>query len=212
MAPPSSDLVIDDLLTELGFETVEARALARGVIEDAGLTNTRKQRIAASKRQAVEEALRTAVIVACARAPCRDESRRSGLTVVGAAQASACQICGGSANRREMDRATVALLERGLRKLVVVGGSPATHDELRTLARGRIELRLVPGTDRRNAGDAKADLAWGDAIAVWGGTQLDHKVSKLYTNARQPHVFTCTRRGIAALAATLLDHLSRRQV
>lgn len=57
--------------------------------------------------------------------------------------------------------------------------------------------------DGQTGRDAKADLAWADIVVVWDGTELDHKVSRLYTDARDRRVVTCQRRGIAALAATL---------
>jgi hypothetical protein len=206
--PP--DLVIDDLLAGLGFEAAAARAAARGVLEAAGLTNPRKQRIAAEKRPAVAAALRAAFVVACARAACRDQARGTGRTLIEAARPAACEVCHGSTNRTEIDRAVAALRIRGIERLVVVGGSPATHEELRALIDDRVALRLVSGTERRNRSEARADLAWAGLVVVWGSTELDHKVSKLYTDARAPHVVTCPRRGIAALASTVLAHVARR--
>jgi hypothetical protein len=97
-----------------------------------------------------------------------------------------------------------------MRRVVVVGGSPGTHDELRSLVAGGLELRLVAGTERRTSRDAKADLAWADLVVVWGGTELDHKVSKLYARGRGDHVVTCSRRGIAAMAATMVEAARRR--
>lgn len=72
--------------------------------------------------------------------------------------------------------------------------------EARALARAAMEADGLTN---------EADLAWADVIMVWGGTQLDHKVSKLYTDARRPNVVTCSRCGIAALAQTVTEHLAR---
>jgi len=119
-------------------------------------------------------------------------------------------VCGGQQNRAEVDRAIAALAARGMRRLVVVGGSPGTHGELRELVRTRLELRIVSGTDRRTGRDAKADLAWADLVVVWGATELNHQVSKLYTGGKPRHVVTCPKRGITALARTIVEALRRR--
>lgn len=44
---------IDDLLADLGYHSTESRQAARAAIEAARLTNSRKQRIAVSKLDAV---------------------------------------------------------------------------------------------------------------------------------------------------------------
>jgi len=46
-------------------------------------------------------------------------------------------------------------------------------------------------------------------VVVWGSTELDHKVSKLYRADRDRRVVTCPRRGLAALAATLAEAAER---
>jgi len=206
-----ADVLIADALADLGFATDEARGRARAVLEAANLTNTRKQRIAASKLPAVADALRARLVVVCSRGSCRAAAQQSGRELIDAAQPSHCEVCGGAANRTEVDRMVGALSRAGYRRLVVVGGSPSTHEEIRALIDTRLELRLVPGTDRRTSRAAKADLDWADIVVVWGGTQLDHKISELYTTARPPHVITCPRRGIAALAATVIRHLAVRR-
>ncbi|MFY0541046.1 hypothetical protein [Nannocystis pusilla] len=67
-----------------------------------------------------------------------------------------------------MERALAAMARRDWHRLVVVGGSPPLHHELRALVGKRIDLRLVDGTARRTAHDAAHDLAWADRIVVWG--------------------------------------------
>ena len=205
----SHDLSIDEVLEERGFRDAEARRRARAALVDAGLTQPHKQRIAAGKLERVHAVLAARFAIVCARAECRRQAP-SDREVVDAGRSTDCSICGGGANQPAIDRAIAALGQRGLRRVVVVGGSPSTHEELRALVRDRLELRLVSGTDRRTGRDAGADLAWADVIAVWAGTELDHKVSQLYTAARDRKVVTCGRRGIAALADTLAIAASRR--
>src|SRR5207245_2161487 len=117
---------------------------------------------------AVKQALGEHFVIACANPGCRAAARASGKALIDAALAPDCQICGGQRNRTEMARAVAALHRRGLRRVVIVGGSPATRDELRALAGGDLDLRLVSGTDRRTGREAKSDLAWADVVVVWG--------------------------------------------
>lgn len=205
------DLAIDELLDRLGYGGERARVQARAALEAAGLTNPRKQRIASAKVAAVTAALAARFVRTCARTACRRAAAAAGREIVEVAQPRDCETCGGQENSTEVERAIAALRERGLPRIVVVGGSPATHEELRRLITDRLELRLVSGTDRRNSTAAKADLAWADLVVVWGGTELDHKVSKLYTDAKPSHVVTCPRRGIAALATTMVEAARRRR-
>ncbi len=204
------DVSLDELLADLGYRTESARRAARAALEAAGLTNARKQRIAAPKLPLVKATLDQSCVLVCERASCRDAAVASAKTIVAVAQATDCSVCGGSENRAAIDRAVDALARRGWRRVVVVGGSPGTHHDLADLVGDRFELRLVDGTERRTSREAKADLAWADLVIIWGGTELDHKVSKLYTDARDPRVVVCARRGIAALASTAIDSTRRR--
>ena len=199
-------LDIDALLAEYGFRDPDARDLGRCALESAGLTRPGKRNLAADKRARVEAVLREQFVRACTRPHCRAAaaaSARVDIVLTGAA-AAACELCGGSANRSTWERALAAMARRGWHRLVVVGGSPALHTELRAIVAGRIDLRLIDGTARRNAQDAGHDLAWADRIVVWGATLLDHKVSQLYTDRRSPTVITVARRGLSAVAEALI--------
>ena len=41
-------------------------------------------------------------------------------------------------------------------------------------------VRMIDGTKTRNLKSATADTGWANCVVLWGGTQLDHKVSTLY--------------------------------
>jgi len=119
-----------------------------------------------------------------------------------------CERCGDSVNKREALTLIETFAERGLRRLLVVGGGPGTAEELRTLLGDAIELRIVDGENHRNATQAAAELAWADIVAIWASTILPHKVSKLYTDRRADYrekLVTVTRRGAAALCMTVVD-------
>jgi hypothetical protein len=200
----ASDPVIDTVLDELGYVGEHARRQAREALEEAGLTNPRKTRIASSKLDAVHEVLGRRFVLLCTRSTCRQAAVIRGRRILDTARPTDCSVCAGSANTFDVERAITALTGQGLHRVVIVGGSPSTREELQELVAGRLELRLVSGSERRTARDARADLRWADLVAIWGGTELDHRVSMLYTQGPGGRVVTCPRRGIAAMAATLI--------
>jgi hypothetical protein len=196
------DLPIDALLDDLGYGTPELRAAARTALEVGGLTRPGKRRIAAAKREPARAALAAAVVAACAdcapSAAADDPARR--VVVV---DPERCGICGGSSNERAIAALEAACAGAGVRRLVVVGGSPGTRADLRGRVRG-LELRLVDGVARRTLRQARDDLAWADLVVIWGATEIDHKTSALYTGA---NVVTCQRRGVTSLVETVLTRL-----
>jgi hypothetical protein len=202
---PEQDLAKADLFRELGFGGDPAP------YEDAlladGLSNPRKSRIARAKREQVAAALTARFFRVCARGDC--QQRASAVAgdrrVTQAAAQSFCEVCGGSVNRAAVDRMVRACTRNHWRRLCIVGGAPATREELRALVNGRLELRFIDGTVGQTLKRAAADTAWADRTVVWGATQLDHKVSTLY---RGPTVLTVHRRGIADLADSLERHAS----
>ncbi len=97
-----------------------------------------------------------------------------------------------------------------LQKLLVVGGTPTSRAELRDLAEPTgIVLKLVDGTARARQQDADAHLKWANLVAIWGPTELDHKVSGLYSGAHRWGVtkITVGRRGIESLCREILEKL-----
>lgn len=205
--PPGSDVALRDLLAELGYSGPN-EAPARAELERAGLTRPGKQRIALHKRPDVERVLHEAFLLLCARASCRELAAGEPRQVLRAERPGDCAGCGGSGNRQAIDRMCQAMAARGLVRLAVVGGSPSVREELLRLVGDRLELRLIDGTERRTQGEARNDLRWAQLCVVWGGTELDHKVSGLYTGG-EGTVLTVHRRGIAALCEGVREHLER---
>src|SRR6185503_8891791 len=140
----------DAWLAAQGFDLPEGRARAREALESAGLTRAGKTRMSAAK-----------------------EDRARGLLD---AHRTACASCGGSDNRRAQEALVSACQRAGIRRLVIVGGSPSVREELRDGLSQRLELRLVDGTERRTLGQARLDLEWADLVLLWGGSELDHRV------------------------------------
>ncbi|MBZ4334096.1 hypothetical protein NR800_15725 [Corallococcus interemptor] len=208
----SADRDIDGWLAERGVTLMDARVRARGVLEEAGLTRPGKARMSEPKLLRAAEVLAERFFQVCADPGCLQVATASGREPLRVEPRSHCARCGGSANRR----AEVAFVEmchqRGVQRVVVVGGSPAVREELEAKLGGHISLRMVDGTERRTADRAKSDLEWADLVLVWGATELHHKVSTHYTHLASSHhrkVVHVVRRGVAALLDEAMIHLQR---
>jgi hypothetical protein len=189
-----------DLFLELGY--ADGHHLMDLVLEEAGLSRTTKPAISLAKRDAVAALLGERFVATCARGDCKAELAESAdpRTPVTAATPAHCEICRGSSNAKAVDDLVAAFHLAGFRRLCVVGGSPNTRTELERLVAGRLELRLIDGTATRSAAQARSDLAWADRVAIWGGTQLAHRVSRLYHGG---HTVQFARRSVRDLALEL---------
>lgn len=203
-------MALSVLLEQLGYGGAN-EAAALKALHEAGLTRAGKQRIAARKRDDVARALRERFVLSCSRPGCQEHARATGRASLPASKQADCEHCGGSDNRQAVARLCAALRERGLQRLVVVGGSPAARENLSALVDAQVQLRLVDGVARRTKTEAQADLRWADRVVIWGSTQLDHKVSSLYTDTGDERVLVVHRRGIAALAEELLARIAQKR-
>ena len=195
-----------ELFRRIGFGGDPAEA--EWVLESAGLSRPAKKAIHPDKLDAATEALAAAFCWVCNRGDCQAEAAKiaAGRTIVPAADPAQCQVCGGSVNQRLIDEMVAACRKRRWRRLCVVGGSPNARDEVKRRLDGRMELRAFDGTIARTLKQARADLAWGDVVVVWGSSQLDHKVSNLYTG---PKVVTLHRRSVQELATEVIRAAQR---
>ena len=129
-------------------------------------------------------------------------------------RAAACRVCRGSPTKRSLQRAAFACARAGIRRILVIGGSPGTHAELRRHAPEGLEFRLVTGDVTREKPRAAADLRWCDVAVVWTGTILDHKVSRNYTRARgkdrEAPILVVKRRSIEALCEEVARYAQDR--
>ncbi|MEZ5101773.1 MAG: hypothetical protein R3C15_18640 [Thermoleophilia bacterium] len=194
---------IEELLGRLGLRGADL-ARGRATLEAAGLTNPRKSRISVAKLERAGAAIDAAWARLCARCAETHDGDRPVLAV----DPALCAACHGSGTRRALDELARRLPAAGVRRVVVVGGSPSFRQELERLG-SAVELRLVDGTARRTGAEAGRDVDWADLVVVLGGTELAHKVSLLYTrdpSSRAKRVVTA-RRGVEAVAAEILRHL-----
>ena len=201
-----SDVAIADVLRGLGLAGAAAER-ARAALEAAGITNSRKTRIADGKLERARAAIDERFGRFCAACAQRTDPDGREMVVVPAA---ACTRCGGSNTSRALTELLEECARADLRRLVVVGGSPDTRRELKALEPS-LEFRLVDGTERRTRAEAQRDLAWADLVVIGGSSELGHKVSNLYTRERSgTPVITASRRGVEAIAAAVVEHLRRR--
>lgn len=200
------DVAIDAFLSSLGLNG-DAAVRARRLMEEEGLTNPRKVRISEAKLERARAAIDRGIARLCHDCAARGDT--TGRHVVQVPEA-ACSVCGGSRHDRALEDVRAACRRAGIRRLVVVGGSPDVRRELRQLE-GDLELRLVDGTARRTGAEADRDLDWADLVVVLGSSELAHKVSTLYTKrGTGTPVITASRRGIGAIAQEIVDHVARR--
>ena len=208
----SQDREIGAFLAELGFGLPQALGAARAALEEAGLTRPGKQRMSDEKLPRAAQLLKGRFFLHCDSRECAAFAAASGRQPMLASLKGACERCGGSDNSRAETEFLEACRRKGARRVVVVGGSPAVREELEAALGGALELRLIDGTERRTGDKAKADLEWADLVLVWGGSELHHKVSMLYTSAQPPlrkKVVHSAKRGVAALLGAGVEHLAR---
>ncbi len=189
-------------LNSLGISGAEQQAVARAVLEDAGFTRAGRTNMAVHKEPDAEQALEARLALHCSNAMCReslDEQERQipeprALILV---ERDACEVCGGSADRRALNEMATAMSGAGLSRAVVVGGTNPKWARIRQIAPRSVEWRFVNGLGNANQRDAASDLRWGDVILIWAGTPAQHRVTNLYAG---PRTITVPTTGIAALA------------
>ncbi len=208
----SADLDLDSWLGTGGFPEGAPRADARQALEAAQLTRPGKTRLSVEKTERATAALRGVFVLHCLTPECVTFATTSGRRAVRSIDKSTCEWCSGSDNLRAARELVEKCRQRGLRRLVVVGGNPATREALERLLADQLELRLVDGTRHRAPDRARADLDWADRVLLWGATELHHKVSKQYSDitATRQKVVHVRRRGISQLLQGASESIQRR--
>ena len=200
------DVPIADVLVRAGLGGANAdRGFA--ALCGAGLTRPGKTRIAENKVAAAQDALRAAFVRACHKPTCREKAQRDGREAIETA-AEHCDGCGGEDNRAAVREMLAAMRRANRTKLLVVGGAPNSRDELKSLCGQSCELRFLTKDDKPGRRTSDSRVAWADIVAIWGSTQIDHKMTQAI---RGPHVITCAQRGVAALAQSVALHVGRRR-
>lgn len=203
---PPEEIDKATLFRELGYAEHDG---CEEILAAAGLTNARKSRIRASKREQARLLLEAALFKVCNRGDCRvaAKARAGPREIVSAAAQHHCEICSGSINQSAVDDMAEAARRAGVSRICVVGGSPAAREELRRALGDRLEFRGVDGTLSHTRAQAQDNARWAGLVVIWGSTELDHRVSTLY---RGPNVVVAPKRGVADLAAVARAWLERR--
>ena len=190
-------------LNSLGISDVAEQAVARQILEDTGHTRAGKVNMAVHKEPAAQESLQARLAFHCSTAACREalagdagveENPRKLLLVA----REACEVCGGSADRRALLDMANAMGEAGFSRIVVVGGTDQKAARIRELCPTTVVWRFVDGLKKVNEKNAASDLKWADVVVIWATTPLPHHVSNLYS--KSVHAITAPTSGIAALA------------
>ncbi|HEV2249703.1 MAG TPA: hypothetical protein VGT60_04270 [Candidatus Limnocylindria bacterium] len=203
------DVAISMVLDELGFRSDLERQTARAALEAHGLTRPGKQAISDAKLPRVRVVLDSRFAFSCT--ACADGVR----TAKPAAELlhvedERCERCGGSDHRAAALRFIDACAARDVRRVVIVGGSPATRRAARDELRG-LDVQCVDGTTALTAQHARQLIDGAGLVLLWGGTQLDHKVNDLFDAPRDKwKVIATQRRGLAALLDAGTTHLALR--
>ncbi len=134
--------------------------------------------------------LHTAVALVCRRPECQPD----GTAAVVHVSPERCDVCGGSDIKVAFEILLKASRVAGVTRLVVVGGSPAYHTQLRDLCRGTdLKLDLVSGRSKPGKRRARNDA---ERVVIWAATILDHGTSDAYKDQgdrliRVPHRGIC---------------------
>jgi hypothetical protein len=137
----------------------------------------------------------------CERPECQPESPQA---VVVRVSPERCEVCGGSDIRVAFDLLLRASRRAGVTRLVIVGGSPPYHTQLRDLARGTdLKLDLVSGHSKPGRRRARNDA---ERVVIWGATILDHGTSAAYDHLGD-RLIRVTHRGISGMLREVAETL-----
>lgn len=102
----------------------------------------------------------------------------------------------------------------GISRILVVGGAPSSHKELRNNTPEGIEFKLIEGDVSRDKQRAAADMKWCDLAVIWAGTILGHDVSQNYSKGRKdalPRLIVVKRRSVEALCKMVVQRLKSEE-
>ncbi|MCB9537738.1 MAG: hypothetical protein H6704_15915 [Myxococcales bacterium] len=154
----------------------------------------------------------------CAHPICKQVAALGGRLAVRVDDEARCGVCRGSADRRWFARMVQECSRGGVRRLLVIGGSPATHQLLRELSQGQpVDLRLVAADEPTSVARAQGRVEGCDVLVVWSAWVVDPDVTAPYTQAAdaqtRPVVSVLGRAdGVGALARAVTHRLARNHV
>ena len=212
----ASEVSLDRMLEGMGISDPGALQSARQALMDGKVISPKPNRknIAARKKDRVRELLDGQFRWHCSNGDCVSaahshvDSDMSRLLLV---ERQACQECGGSSNATALKDLDKAMAEAGLSCVLVVGGVGANRREIGRNISHRCEWRFVDGVEVPRPSVYKAHRKWAEVIVIWCSTPLDHKVSGHFDRKGDERVVRVSRRGIAAMAEEVIQHIQRVQ-
>jgi hypothetical protein len=173
-----------------------------------------QQDLSEAQAAALTEGIESRAVFFCDHPYCRKalERRHSPEMLVPVRDSSFCGLCRGSATRRALEEAAEVCVEAGVRRILVVGGMPASQKEIRENTPLGVTFRLIEGDRSHQRQRIQADLRWCDLAVIWGSTILSHSLSGGYTRRKSPQgpfIFRVSRRSVEALCAEVIKHLKR---
>jgi len=203
----TADRPIPAVLAEFGFVAPAERAAALAVLVRRGLTRPGKSAISTTKLLEVQGLLETTFALSCGACMSTVRKARPDAQLLVVAD-ERCENCEGSDHRAAALRFITACQRGQVDRVVIVGGNPTSREALKRLL-GALRVELVDGTGTMTAQRARKMREGADLVLIWGKTQLAHRVSTLFTSARDPKVVTAAKRGIGGLLDEGTKHLAR---
>jgi hypothetical protein len=201
---------IEELLDSLGYSTSAARTQARRTLEDAGLTNPRKKSIHPQKREEVEILLESRFLRYCGSRGCAEKAVKGDRELILVPRVG-CEACGGRKAPREARVLASACHSLGFGRILVVGGGPKQHKELRNVVGNDLRIDVIDGERRVDSSRARTLARGADIIIVWGSTILPHKVSVSVKHTEFAFkTLQIIERGVPALLRNATEHCRRR--
>ncbi|MCA9711683.1 MAG: hypothetical protein KDK70_37960, partial [Myxococcales bacterium] len=150
---------------------------------------------------ALVERLEDRVALVCERAECQPSGSAAVLRVA----AERCEVCGGSDIRAAWEELLRASRRAGITRLVIVGGSPRYHTQLRSLSRGTdLKLDLVPGHSKPGRRRARNSV---ERVVIWGATIVAHGTTAAYEHLGD-RIIRVPHRGISTMLRTVAQALA----
>lgn len=147
------------------------------------------------------ERLLSPLALVCERAECQPEASHAMVVQVSPER---CEVCGGSDIKVAFELLLRASRIAGVTRLVIVGGSPAYHTQLKQLARGTdLKLDLVSGRSKPGKRRARNDV---ERVVIWGATILDHGTSAAYEHLGE-RLIRVVHRGISGMLREVAEVL-----
>jgi len=141
----------------------------------------------------------------CGAAACEPQDAAAVLVV----EPARCDVCGGSDIQRAAGAFASACEAAGLKRVRVIGGSPAYRTQLEHLfpKGGPLTVLTMKGDKRVSLNRSKRHQSKDDLVIVWGATELDHATSGAY-RAAYGRVMVIAHRGIARMLELAAERIA----